>query len=109
MKVKAKKNVEVPGPIKTEIDRVIAAPYDRLADVLDGFSWTYDKVISSALLAKLDALWHLAGLECWFCLPSSHAQKLPRCSYLKFTVKVICYVCVAGRVPPLGAAFQLFR
>jgi hypothetical protein len=56
MKVKAKKNVEVPGPIKTEIDRVIAAPYDRLAEVLDGFSWTYDKVTISAVLTNLDAL-----------------------------------------------------
>lgn len=45
MKVKAKKNSELPANVKAVVDRIINAPDEQLAEVLRGFKWEYDKVI----------------------------------------------------------------
>lgn len=42
MKIRLKKQVEVPAYIQAFIDGVLAA--ESLADALDGFAWVYDKV-----------------------------------------------------------------
>lgn len=33
-----------PANVKEVVDRVVAAPYDELAAVLQGFKWAFDKV-----------------------------------------------------------------
>lgn len=45
MKVKAKKNSELPPNVKAVVDRVINAPYEQLPNLLRGFSWVFGKVI----------------------------------------------------------------
>ena len=42
--IRLKKAVEVPGQIQSVIDKIIASPIDGIASVLQGFSWTFDKV-----------------------------------------------------------------
>lgn len=44
MRVKLKRQVDVPVPIQQFIDSVLRVPLDSIGAALQGFSWTFDKV-----------------------------------------------------------------
>ena len=44
-----------PAPIQQFIDKILGTPDESLADVLDGFSWQYEKVRARSLLGPMGA------------------------------------------------------